>query len=175
MQDALIEELASFTNDPLGPLMEALSYDSITGHFVWKKKISDKVTVGQRAGSPSGSGYIKIKIYGKRYYAHVLAWAFTYGKWPSERIDHKDRVGSHNWINNLREAEAWQNGHNSKKQINNTSGERGVHWDSRRQRWHVQVRAFGRIVFNKRFESFDIAAATAKAVRAKVAGEFFNG
>lgn len=60
-----------------------LDYDPETGIFTWKRKRSYNTDIGMEAGvCKIGSGYRVIKINGKQYVAHRLAWLYVYGKWP---------------------------------------------------------------------------------------------
>ena len=80
-----------------------LSYDADTGVFVWRVGRG-----GTRAWSVAGTlhpnGYVYIKIDGRLYLAHRLAWLYTHGAWPADQLDHRDGNKSNNCISNLREA-----------------------------------------------------------------------
>ena len=84
-------------------MKDLLNYDPDTGDFTWKVSTSNRVRVGQVAGTLRHDGYIRIKVNGKLYLAHRLAWFFVYGVWPVEFLDHIDQDKSNNRINNLRE------------------------------------------------------------------------
>lgn len=86
---------------PLEELKEAFAYDPDTGLFT-HRRTSRRICKGDVAGT-SVNGYIRIRFYGLQYAAHRMAWLFSTGNDPAERmLDHKDRVRSHNWISNLR-------------------------------------------------------------------------
>lgn len=84
-------------------LREILSYDPDTGEFTWKKSRRG-VKAGATAGCLNGSGYLLIRIDGKLYRAHRLAWFYMTGEWPLREIDHKEGESSNNRWFNLREA-----------------------------------------------------------------------
>lgn len=87
-------------------LKSILTYDPTTGLFAWNKS-------GKIAGGVSGKGeYWCITIEGTFYRAHRLAWLYVYGYWPTA-LDHKNRVKTDNWIDNLRETTPSQNVINS--------------------------------------------------------------
>jgi len=106
-------------------LKDVLSYDRETGYFYRRKSFSNNCKVGEKAGSHDGQGYIRIKVFGKKYKAHRLAWLYCYGYWP-ESIDHINRDRSDNRIVNLREADKTINGSNRTISCNNSTGKTGV-------------------------------------------------
>lgn len=96
---------------------------------------------GDRAGYKHlsrGIYYQAIKIDQVRYFEHKLIWLYLKSYMP-ERLDHKDRNGLNNSIENLREATASQNAANSIKRKNNTSGWKGVSWDKDRKKWRAII------------------------------------
>lgn len=106
-------------------LRELLHYDPDTGDWTWKVSRSGRVAPGQRAGSVS-DGYLKIFVEGKRYGAHRLAVLYMMGKWPKNRVDHRDGDTFNGRWKNLREATHSQNIANSKLRKDNSSGSKGV-------------------------------------------------
>lgn len=118
-------------------LVEVLDYDSDTGVFVWK--IGHKMK-GKVAGSVRPDGYIQIRVDGKLYLAHRLAWKYENGEFPTGEIDHADRDRSNNSFANLRKATSSQNKHNQGKGQKNTSGFKGVSFFKRTGRWRAQIK-----------------------------------
>lgn len=57
----------------------------------------------------------------------------------SESIDHIDRNGLNNQKANLRIADISQNGANSSRSKNNTSGFKGVTWHNAAKKWMAQI------------------------------------
>jgi hypothetical protein len=84
-------------------LLEVLDYDPVTGVFTWRVS-RPKCRAGDAAGSLEPRGYRVIKVDGKRYYAHRLAWFYVYGRWPTDEVDHRFGVKDDNRIGELREA-----------------------------------------------------------------------
>lgn len=79
-------------------LKEVLDYAPETGVFT--RKVSGAV-----AGGNDGRGYVRLRVDGKKYKAHRLAWFYVYGTWPNGQIDHINRVKSDNMITNLRDVD----------------------------------------------------------------------
>jgi hypothetical protein len=81
-------------------LKELLDYDPVTGVFVWKSD-RPRVRRGDAAGGPDAWGYIKIGVDGDLLPAHRLAWLWVYGELPTQRLKHRNGIGSDNRIANL--------------------------------------------------------------------------
>lgn len=100
-----------------------LSYDALNGIFTWNEipttgntRENNRKRNGQYAGKQAGSDhrtklrtYVSIKIDGRRYLAHRLAWLYTYGEMPLSHIDHINNNPSDNRIANLRKATCSEN------------------------------------------------------------------
>ena len=121
-------------------LKSRLRYNPINGAFYWVMPKSNRVKVGQEAGSINSNGYMGIRIDGKQHFAHRLAFLYMMGECPKDQVDHINRIKTDNrWIN-LRECTQSQNMCNVKKQSNNTSGYKGVSWNKKNQKWVVQIK-----------------------------------
>jgi len=108
-------------------VQDLLHYDLLTGVFTWlQDRGGDGAKKGDIAGHVNKVGYVIIKINCRAYKAHRLAWLWVYGEWPKLILDHIDTVKYHNWITNLREATHSQNCINRGKNVNNSSGYKGV-------------------------------------------------
>lgn len=118
---------------------ELLDYDSATGEFRWKKRTSNRVRVGDIAGRDHGNGYVRISVDGEHHFAHRLAWFWTYGVWPANGLDHRDRNRKNNRLRNLREAAQVENQQNLGLRSTNTSGKTGVSWHKQRQQWVATI------------------------------------
>lgn len=91
-------------------LKSQYAYDKRKGTFIRRETIKRHKS-GEVAGWLDTRGYRRIKIAGTTYYAHRLAWLYTYGEWPGE-IDHKNQKKADNRITNLRDATHSQNQRN---------------------------------------------------------------
>lgn len=90
----------------LEELRNVLEYDADTGVFFWLKRGRGRSSV---AGCASVDGYVRVRINGKYYGAHRLAWFYVYGEWPPYDVDHINRDRSDNRLCNLRLATRSEN------------------------------------------------------------------
>lgn len=150
---------------------ELLDYDAATGDLRWR--IGRRgASAGKIAGSLHKSGYWTIRIDRRATLAHHLVWIFHYGAGSARDIDHRDTNKLNNKIENLREATMSQNLANSKIAKNNTSGKKGVTWDSERKKWLSQLTFQGKNLYLGRFDNVDDAHTAYAAKAAELFGEF---
>lgn len=109
-------------------LRRILTYNRKSGIFRWRISPGGGAVAGAIAGGMEVKGYWVISIKGRLYKAHVLAWLYVYGKWPTNELDHRDLVKHHNWISNIRLASQIQNNANRPRYRNNKAGFKGVHY-----------------------------------------------
>jgi len=154
-------------------LKKILHYDPATGIFTWRERTSIRVIPGMRAGyDRGGRGYIWIKVGGRHYPAHRLAWFYVHGRWPTHEIDHINAVRDDNRITNLREATRRQNHQNRRIGPSNKSGIKGVSWEKSRGMWRAAVRRPDGSIFHKRFRNKEAAAAFYRDQATRFYGEF---
>lgn len=149
-----------------GRLLELLEYDPQSGVFTWRC-CRYRSRVGTPAGTLNDRGYIKIKIDGRAYAAHQLAWYYVHRVWPDGHLDHIDGVGSHNGIKNLREATPGQNQQNRAISRNNTSGFPGIYWEADRGKWRVSITVNGTAIRVGRFKEKLAAIEAMKRAKAE--------
>lgn len=136
-------------------LRELLSYDPETGVFTWAVRPSQRVMAGSIAGAAHKSGYRYIKIMGRSYFAHRLAWLYVHGEWPANEVDHVDGDPLNNALSNLRSATRAENMQNfSRARADSKSGFRGVTWNSQYRKWEANITHRGR---QRRVGFFDTA------------------
>lgn len=123
-------------------LKRLLHYDPETGVFTWRVRMSDRIRAGQVAGCLSTQGQnILVRVHGKLYQAHRLAWLYVHGRFPPEGLDHINGVRNDNRITNLRLADQSENLQNRRKPpSNNTSGFLGVGFHKRSNRWRAYIK-----------------------------------
>lgn len=112
-------------------LREVLAYDPATGAFTWNVMLSSRGPVGSVAGSYTRKGYWRVRIDGREYMAHRLAWLYVTGSWPTKQIDHRNTNRADNRFDNLRLATNSQNGGNRRLSSKNRTGFKGVSFASR--------------------------------------------
>jgi hypothetical protein len=152
-------------------LKKLLTYYPDTGTFVWNESRGNRLA-GAMAGNMSHIGYWKIKIDSKQHSAHRLAFLYVNGYYPSNNIDHINRVRSDNrWVN-LREATPSENGFNRLLNSNNKSGFKGVHWVARNNRWHAVGILNKKYIHLGSFEEFELAVAARQKFELAHHGEF---
>ena len=156
-------------------LREILHYDPETGVFTWKVRRGNRAIPGAQAGSKSTNKpkqRLSIRINGKSYFNHRLAWLYMTGEWPALEIDHIDTDSLNNRWNNLRLATTSQNQANRGPQKNNKSGFKGVYWHPSHAAWRAAVRFKGRKIILGEFRTPEDAHAAYCTKVAELYGEF---
>lgn len=121
-------------------LQEVLDYCQETGVFTWRVRLTNVCRAGAVAGGASDKGYIHICIDGQSFSAGRLAWLYVTGEDPGPmEIDHINRIRDDNRFANLRLASRKQNNENIGTPRNSTTGARGVHFASGRNRWEAYI------------------------------------
>jgi hypothetical protein len=150
-------------------LKEILSYDPATGEFY--AKLGPRTRTGNPCGHVDKNGYRRIRVDGRRYLAHRLAWFYVHGTWPAEHIDHINGEGDDNRIANLRPASRAQNRANNRGW--GKSGLKGAHYNRFRNYWQAYIKINGRSHWLGRFDSREdahaayVRAALLKTLHAK--------
>ncbi len=121
-------------------LREVLSYHPWTGEFRWRLQLSLRIKVGDLAGRLTDQLFIKIRIDGREYLAHRLAWLYMKGKWPTRLINHRNRRRSDNRWPNLREATNSQIAAHARSRRRMS---RGVDWLPREGKFRARITVDG--------------------------------
>jgi hypothetical protein len=151
---------------------QLLQYNPETGEFFWNVSNRRGVSFGKKAGGVGHHGYYFIRLDGKLYTAHRLAWLHFYGAWPEMDVDHIDGNPSNNSISNLRLATMSQNIANSKRSTRNTSGIKGVSWARNERKWVAQITKQSRVIRLGYFASKSDAAQAYREAAVNLFGEF---
>ena len=146
----------------LSRLKEVLEYSPVTGVFRWKVARGSR-KAGEVAGGVGRWGYYRIRVDGRLYPAHRLAWMYVNGELPEHQLDHENGVRDYNQILNLRSATYAINNKNKSVRRDNTSGVTGVRWHKQCSKWQAQVMSNGKQVHLGLFERKEEAVAARKA------------
>lgn len=145
-------------------LKEVLKYNPKTGIFMWIKQ-RGRASIGDIAGC-NKLGYIEIRVYGKKYKAHNLAFLYMTGKFPAGECDHINHIKNDNTWSNLRDVTHQNNKRNVKLLKTNSSGIVGVKFHKRDKKWMVYIGHDGKQLHLGNFDNiFDAAACRIKASR----------
>lgn len=147
----------------------SVQYDAKTGHFKWTDRPSNRVKIGDRAGTVNTAGYRVITIKGKPFYEHRLAWFVHYGEWPAQEIDHINGDRSDNRIANLRCATHSQNSCNKLRK--NKHGYMGVYRRSN-GKYRSRIKIGNRIVNLGTFDTAKAAHLAYERAKPKAHGPF---
>jgi HNH endonuclease/AP2 domain len=120
-------------------LKELLHYEASTGIFTWLIARSGTAKADTVAGTQDSHGHVQIKIDGKLYLAHRLAWLYVHGSIPSFHMDHINRVRNDNRLQNLRLVTRKENNENTVMRKDNKSGYKGVSWNKTKRKWIAQI------------------------------------
>ena len=143
-------------------LREILRYEPETGKLYWKARPVGMFSDGNTSAEANckswntkwsgkeaftainDSGYRCGRVFDRMYRAHRVIWAVHYGEWPEGQIDHIDNDRLNNRIGNLREATNSENTRNQGIRKANTSGFKGVSWNSMAKAFHARIGVDGR-------------------------------
>lgn len=150
---------------------ELMDYDAETGIFTWKVAVSN-LKPGTRVGTISPkTGAVGVIVRNERWYAHRLAFLWM-GVPVPKIVDHIDGNPTNNAWANLRPATPQQNGANSKRSKNNTSGYKGVYWQKQIERWCAEIWVNRKKHFLGTFDTPEAAHAAYVEAAKKFNGEF---
>lgn len=124
-------------------LHRIFDYNKETGVFIRKVKTAIATKIGETAGCLNNQGYVQMRVFGKTYQAHTLAWLYVNGSIP-KCIDHIDGNRSNNAIANLRIADKTLNGFNREKKSESSSVFKGVLWSKKYGKWESKITANGK-------------------------------
>lgn len=122
-----------------GRVRELFNYRE-DGTLVRKIKTSNRVKVGDVAGTKHKGAYDRIYVDCKQYYTHRIIWLWHYGYMPENNLDHINRDKQDSRIENLREVSHQCNLRNTGNPKTNKSGVKGVYvhpyWASK---WEARI------------------------------------
>lgn len=137
-------------------LNQLFRYDPETGKLFWKVSTSNRIKVGDEAGSKTTLGYIMIRLDKKYILAHRIIMKMCSKDYnESLYVDHCDGNPLNNRYSNLRLTTIDENLKNKKRYKNNKSGEMGIY--HHRNRWEVGCRIDGKQIYGGRYTSIEEA------------------
>lgn len=148
-------------------------FDYNDGSLYFKEDKPNQINKGDKAGGMNSTGYHLVRFKGKRYLLHRLIFLMHNGYLP-KYVDHIDNDPLNNRIENLRECTFSENRCNTKKAKNNTSGEKGVVWNEKENKWVVRISKNGVRYYVGRFTDFESAKAAIRIKRKELHGNFAN-
>jgi len=137
-------------------LLSKFIYVPETGEIIRKK-------TGRVTGSLSTNGYLRTSIGYTRISNHWIVWMMHHGEWPSDQIDHINRIPTDNRIENLRLSNYRLNALNRGTSTRNKSGFVGVHLD--RSKWCAMITRNAKAVYLGNFDTKEEAHAAYMAAR----------
>lgn len=171
-------------------LRELLRYEPETGKLYWKPRPVEMFSAGNTSAeanckawntryagkeaftSISTHGYRQGSVFDRMYQAHRVIWAVHYGEWPNGEVDHIDTDRLNNRIANLREATHSENKRNQGIRKSNTSGYKGVSWNSGAKSFCAQIYLEGKRIFLGYHATAEAAHAAYCEAAKKYHGEF---
>ena len=174
-------------------LREIVSYNSETGEFTWLSRPVTHwchkawnaqwagnvvgLTIARSSSHPGCKHYALIRLSGRAYGAHRLAWLFVTGVWPVAELDHRNNNPLDNRICNLREATHAENQRNKGPMSNNRLGIKGVSYSATRlglKKYKAQIKHDKKTKHIGWFETAELASAAYVVVAQRLHGEFLH-
>lgn len=142
----------------LSVFKEYLNYDRETGLFSWVKTPRRGRSMFAPVGTLNKDGYLVIRVKDCRVMAHRLAWAFEYGEFPADEVDHENGKRSDNRILNLRVLDHLANQQNQRKpHKTNKCGLLGVDFHKASGKYRAQIRNNGERIYGGLFDTPEAA------------------
>lgn len=152
-------------------LQTRLEYNTTTGIWYWKTVIpNSRAMVGSQAGF-NLNGYKAVKLGGKIYYTHRLAFLYVTGDMP-KYVDHINGDRADNRWDNLRVATVTENNRNRTVTKKSQSGVTGVTWNQKQGQWVARITIDRQPINLGSFDNVKEAAKVATEARTKAYGIF---
>lgn len=151
-----------------------LSYCPLSGVLRWRFNSTARRQWNTRyAGAVAGTfdgKHLSVRVDGRRYPAHRIAWLIIYGDAPKE-IDHANGDGTDNRIANLRAATRSQNMWNRPVRRDSAHGIKGVTRNGKR--FSAKCYVAGRDHYLGTFDTAEEAGAAYRKFAEQAHGQFF--
>ena len=167
-------------------LLKLITYSPCTGEFLWKSREPEmfknaracKTWNTRYANKPCGlvSGhnhnlYLYIRVLGKRYAAHRLAWLYMTGDFPKSNIDHIDGDGLNNKFENLRDVSHSENSKNMRFKKSDV----GVYLDKRTGRYKASIQVNKKYIYLGTYDTKEEALAVRRSAQETYKFSKFHG
>lgn len=153
-----------------------LEYDAESGALFWcprvvgtpygdwevtevTAKVFNSKCAGKRAERWNRQSYGRVRLFKIDFQASRIAWALSYGTWPTLHLDHIDGNPRNNRLENLREVTHRENCMNRKTRVDCPSTYTGIRPNRYGRGWDVRIGVKGREIFVGRYDDFDDAVA----------------
>lgn len=146
--------------------LAVLHYDPATGSMTWKVA-RGRCAAGTLAGYAAHNGYIGVRLFGRCYYAHRIAFLCMEGRHPLA-VDHINGDRSDNRWSNLREVTRSENARNMKRPDTNKSGVVGVFWNAGKGKWTARIKLHQRTSHLGDFDNLQDATDARRAAEAEL-------
>ena len=147
-------------------LLEMFEYKN--GKLYNKFTRNPRAIINCEVGTKHHSGYYQTQINKKLYMVHRLIWIMHYGDIPEAmEIDHINHVRDDNTLSNLRLVTKQENRRNQKLTSRNTSGQIGVYFINRLNKWGSQIKVDGEVIWLGSHSNKDDAIAARKSAEVK--------
>ena len=141
------------------------------GQLIRKTTVSSNAKAGDRAGTISKRGNRDVSVDGKTMKEHRVIFLMLKGYLPVE-VDHVDGNPLNNSIDNLRSCSSSENKYNTSKRSDNTSGLKGVSWNTNTNSWRAKLFAEGKQIEIGSFKTIFEAACNIIPARQQSHGAF---
>ena len=145
-------------------------FDYADGRLIWIKSSGTRGLKGHFAGKLRKDGYYDVGLKGKYYLVHRVIYALHNNELP-DVVDHINRQPFDNRIENLRAADFIKNAHNSKRNVKNSLGVKGVR-KTKNNKYEARIATNGVTIQVGTFDTLKGAAEALKKVRQKEHEEF---
>ncbi len=113
----------------------------------------------KRVGNKDKGGYIQFGLNGKmgKVHRYIYEQYHNVKLTPDQQINHINHKRDDNRIENLEVVSNQQNQQWQRKPKNNTSGYKGVNWDTNANKWRAQIQINGKIQYLGLFDDIKLA------------------
>ena len=132
-----------------------LHYDPKSGKLTWKVN-KGPARIGKEARGQAVHGYLRVRVEGKLYYIHRIAYLIMMGHFPFMLIDHRNRCRTDNRWANLRVVSNAENVANSGARRNNRLGVKGVYLQDGSYKSYIKIN--GKTKYLGRFTTIEAAS-----------------